>query len=150
MPSAKETLPDLSCACATARRASRLVTQLYSDHLRESSLEPTQFALLTALKSHPGKSQVVFGKALGLDKTTLSRNLKLLQKNGWVKTARVEGQRELGFFVTPAGLKLVNTATPAWQQAQEHLRSTMTDAEWKKVWDGLSILTRAAGGARKN
>jgi DNA-binding MarR family transcriptional regulator len=137
-------LPDLPCACATVRRAARLVTQLYGHHLRSNKLEASQFTLLSVLNRRPGNSQVVLGKVLGFDKTTLSRNLKLLQKKGWVESAAVEGRRERGLYLTAAGRKLVRAATPGWNRAQEQLRSAMSSAEWKTMWEAMRALTRAA------
>src|SRR5580704_11887816 len=87
------TLPDIHCACAGIRRAARLVTQLYS-HEMGWNAEPAQFSLLSALERHPGARQAPLGRALGLDKTTLSRNLKLMQRNGWVEAVPGKDRRE--------------------------------------------------------
>lgn|GEM_PF-2856126 len=73
-------VPELHCACATVRRASRLITQMYSDHLGVAEIEAAQMALLMAVQARPGITAVMLGKTMALDKTTLSRNLKLLQK----------------------------------------------------------------------
>jgi DNA-binding MarR family transcriptional regulator len=137
-------LPDLPCACATARRAARLVTQLYSAHLRSYGLEAAQVSLLAILKNRPGRSQTQLAKALGYDKTTLSRNLKLIEQNGWVKAEAIAGQRENGLYLTREGRKLVKQTAPGWDRAQEQLRSAMTRAEWKAMWKGMRALTRAA------
>jgi DNA-binding MarR family transcriptional regulator len=142
-------LPDLPCACATARRATRLVTQLYGEHLRKHDLEPTQLSLLTLLQKLPGKSQTAVTRVLGIDKTTLSRNLKLMQKNGWVYLDSVPRQNELGLFLTTAGVKLVKASQPDWKRAQDQLRSAMTAAEWDAMWNGLRLLSRAAAHARE-
>jgi len=136
-------LPGLPCACAAARRAARLVTQLYGEHLRPYGLEATQLALLSALDSKPGRSQVKLARALGLDKTTLSRNLKLLETNGWVASEPVDGRREAGLYLTTAGQRLVKKSHAGWSNAQQQLRSAMTRAEWDAMWNGLHLLTRA-------
>src|SRR5215469_9326929 len=76
-------LPDISnCACATLRRAARLVTQLYDEELR-LHLPASQFALLSAIKSRPECTQSMLARMLAFGKTTLSRNLALLRRNGW-------------------------------------------------------------------
>jgi DNA-binding MarR family transcriptional regulator len=137
-------LPDIPCACATARRAARLVTQMYSEHFRTYGLEAAQVSLLTFLDNQPGKSQTQLARALGYDKTTLSRNLKLLQKNGWTRTEPQEGHRESSLYLTPAGKKLVARTQPGWNRAQQQLRSAMTPTEWNAMWKGMRALTRAA------
>src|SRR5262249_39614614 len=63
-------LPDIVCACATLRRAARLVTQLYDEELR-LHLPASQFALLSAIESRPGCNQSMLARMLAFDKTTL-------------------------------------------------------------------------------
>jgi len=53
---------------------------MYSDHLGVAEIEAAQMALLMAVQARPGITAVMLGKTMALDKTTLSRNLKLLQK----------------------------------------------------------------------
>jgi DNA-binding MarR family transcriptional regulator len=142
MPHATE-LPDLYCACATVRRAARAVTNLYAEELR-NHLEPSQFALLAWLNGHPGSSQVALGKAMALDKATLSRNLRLMQNNGWLCQAPSEDKREKGFRLTPAGKDLLEAAKPHWKRAQDKMKSRMTAEQWDDMWQALRLLTIAA------
>jgi DNA-binding MarR family transcriptional regulator len=148
LPNTPAALPDLPCACATVRRAARLVTQLYGDHLRGNRLEASQISLLSILHNRPGRSQAVLARVLGFDKTTLSRNLKLLQKKGWVKSAPVEDRRELGLFLTEAGQDVVKATHPGWQRAQQQLQAAMSPAEWELMWKAMRTLTQAAYTAR--
>ena len=136
-------LPDLGCACANIRRAARLVTQLYS-HEMGSNLEPAQFSLLSALEYRPGASQAPLGHALGLDKTTMSRNLRLLRRNLWIEPAPTDDQRTRGFRLTPAGKKILATAKPGWVRAQTKLRAALKPGEWETM---LSAIGRVAGAA---
>ena len=137
-------LPDLGCLCATVRRTARLVSQFYGDHLREHGTEPAQMSLLMTLHHLPGKSQVALTRILGLDKTSLSRNLKLLKQKGIVETRRVAGQREPGFFLTPAGESRLKAAKPAWSRAQSQLRAAMSSEEWEAMTTTFRTLTRVA------
>jgi DNA-binding MarR family transcriptional regulator len=86
-------LPDLGCACANLRRAARLVTQFYS-HEIGPDVEPAQFSLLSVLHRNHRASQAPLGRALGLDKTTMSRNLGLMGTNGWIGLDSTEDRRE--------------------------------------------------------
>lgn len=137
-------LPDLFCACATVRRAARAVTNIYAGELR-NHLEPSQFALLAWLNGHPGCSQAALGKAMLLDKATLSRNLRLIRKNGWVEDVASTDRREKGFGLTATGRELLGAAKPAWKRAQDKLRARMTAEEWELMWKALQAVTRAAG-----
>jgi len=137
-------LPALACACASARRTARLITQLYS-HEMGSSIEPTQFALLSALRQMPGASQTPLGHALGLDKTTLSRNLRVMEKNGWIALALGQNdRRERGYQITAAGKKIFSATQAGWQRAQSKLQAALSPGQWDKT---LNIFNRAAQAA---
>lgn len=135
-------LPELACACATIRRTARLVTQLYSHEMRP--VEPGQFALLTAFASHPGVSQATLGRALGIDKTTLSRNLRLLERNNWIIAGPTSDQRERGYRLTNAGKKTLASTEAGWLRAQRRLRSALKPGEWETI---MNVFGRVAGAA---
>jgi DNA-binding MarR family transcriptional regulator len=141
--------PDLLCACATARRAARALTQLYDSQLRSCGVEVPQMGLLGILYSRPGSSQAALGRMLGMDKTTLSRNFKLLKRKGWVEPATTQDERERGFRLTPAGRQRLQEAKPLWKKAQDQLRSTMTAGEWDIMWNAMRVTTEAAYKARQ-
>ena len=146
---AADALADLPCACATARRAARAVTQLYDGHLRAAEIEGTQFALLSVLSSFGPCNQAAIGERFALDKTTLSRNLKLLKNNGWIESAETADGRERRYVLTAAGERRLAAARPAWRRAQEHLRSSMTEKEWDAMWKAFRTLTTAAHTAQR-
>lgn len=150
-PSASvEKPPDLLCACGTARRAARALTQLYDSQLRSCGVEVPQLGLLGILYSRPGSSQAALGRMLGMDKTTLSRNFKLLKRKGWVEPAATKDERERGFRLTPAGRERLRVAKPLWKKAQDQLRSSMSDGEWETMWKVLRVTTQAAYKARQD
>lgn len=138
---------DLSCACATARRAARALTQMYDHHLRASGIEGTQFALLEALDGVGPCSQIVIGRGFGLDKTTLSRNLALLIRKGWVHATAGADGRERIYALTPAGTRKLHAARPSWRRAQAELRASMSATEWDAMWKALGALTTVASRA---
>jgi DNA-binding MarR family transcriptional regulator len=141
-------LPDLNCACAGLRRAARLVTQLYS-HEMGGNVEPTQFALLSALSQLPGASRSPIGYALGLDKTTLSRNLRVMEKNGWIEPALSEDRRERGYRLTALGGKILAEAKPGWLRAQAKLRAAFDPGEWEETLKAFDRTAEAALAAQR-
>jgi DNA-binding MarR family transcriptional regulator len=147
---ASDALADIPCACATVRRAARAVTQLYDGHLRSSEIEGTQFALLSVLRSIGPCNQTAIGERFALDKTTLSRNLKLLKHKGWIEAAPADDGRERRYGLTAAGEARLAAARPAWRRAQEHLRASMTAKEWNAMWKAFRTLTVAAQAARRD
>jgi DNA-binding MarR family transcriptional regulator len=137
-------LADYRCACATARQVARVLTQLYDSRLRDSGLEAPQFALMMALDRQGPCSQVAIGRRHALDKTTVSRNLKLLERNGWIDGSVSDDRRERQFTLTPAGRARVAAAKPEWKKAQDELRSTMTAGQWDAMFRAFTTVTEAA------
>lgn len=142
----KSQLPDLSCACATLRRAARLVTQLYSQEMR-GTVEPPQFSLLTALSVSPGMSQSRFGIVMGLDKTTVSRNLRVMKAYGWIESTSAGDGRERGYKLTPLGKETLASAKPAWLRAQKKLQAVLKPGGWEKLFATLSHVADAVDRA---
>ena len=138
-----QALPELACACATVRRAARLVTLLYARELAPR-IEPAQYALLTALEHIPGCTQTTLGRVLGLDKTTLSRNLLVLKKTGWIEPGVTDDLRERGYRLTQLGEAELAASRPAWKRAQRKLRAAMKQGEWESTFAMLASLTEAA------
>lgn len=141
-------LPDLHCACANIRRAARLVTQLYGYEMGWNA-EPAQFSLLSMLSRRPGASQASLGLALGLDKTTLSRNLRLMQRNGWIEPVPAEDRRARGYRLTPAGEKILSTTKAGWTRAQSKLRAALKPGDWETALEIIGRVAEAAVAARK-
>jgi DNA-binding MarR family transcriptional regulator len=139
---------EIKCACAAVRQAARVVTQIYEEELRQQLPMP-QFGLLSLIDRHPGCNQATLAGILDFDKTTLSRNLKLLAKNGWIGHARSDDQRERGYHLTAGGAKLLKAAKPGWKRAQKRLRSAMTGGQWEAMWRTFGNITRAARESRK-
>ena len=142
-------LVELPCACATIRRASRAVTQLYDSWLRRHGIEGPQFAVLAMLDHHGACNQATLGRMFDLDKTTLSRNLKLLKQKGWIAIAAGADARERRVALTGAGRRRLGAARPAWRKAQAQLRATIGDDEWNDMWKAMRALTQAAQVAQR-
>ncbi|MBN9661441.1 MAG: winged helix-turn-helix transcriptional regulator [Acidobacteria bacterium] len=142
-PSETGPLPDLQCLCANLRRAARLVTQLYSQEMGPW-LEPAQYSLLTALNMINTSGQAALGRILGLDKTTLSRNLKVLQRNRWIELAESKDRRERGYRLTAEGKAILARTNPGWQRAQERLRAALPPGEWETLMSTFRRVAEAA------
>jgi DNA-binding MarR family transcriptional regulator len=152
MPTTDETsysVEGIVCACATIRRASRAVTQLYDRWLRDHGIEGPQFALLAMLERLGECNQTTMGQRLDLDKTTLSRNLKLLKQRGWIDVAAGTDARERRVALTADGQRRLAAAKPAWRKAQSRLRSALNEHDWDAMLHLLDSVTYAARRARR-
>jgi len=137
----------LSCALAATRRTARLMTQFYDACLSEAGIEAAQFALLMALDTAKDKGQAALGQMLGMDKTTLSRNLKVLREKGWVESVAGEDARRRSVSLTAEGRLRLREAKPAWRRAGERFREGMTEREWSGMWASLEAMNKAVAKA---
>lgn len=106
-----------TCACSALRHASRAVTQHYERHFRGSGLRATQFTVLATLAQTGPLSISELSAKLGLERTTLSRNLRLLENKGWVSAMAHGDQRVRRMTLTSKGKKKAMTALPVWKRA---------------------------------
>ena len=141
--------PEDACACATSRHIARLLTQLYDRFLRKAGVEAPQFALLVAIDKEERSHQSAIGLQCAMDRTTVSRNLRLLERKDWIKSTRGRDRRERHVTLTLAGRKRLAAGWPEWRKAQNHLRSVMTGEEWKNMFHMLQVVTDAAQTAHR-
>ena len=141
---AAEPLTDLACACATARQIARLLTQHYDGWLRGTGIEAPQFALLMTLDKQGPCSQALIGRRYAIDKTTISRNLRLLERNGWIESSRASDRRERRSALTAAGRKRLAGARSEWKKAQDQLRARMGVKQWERMFETFRTVARAA------
>ena len=106
-----------SCACSALRRASRAVTQHYEKHFRGSGLRATQFTILATLAQTGPLSISELSDQLGLDRTTLSRNLRLIEDKGWIAALGHDDQRVRKMALTPKGMRKASAALAFWKRA---------------------------------
>ena len=135
-------LSDLGCACASARRLARTLTQLYDRRLRRADIEAPQFAILATLHGGPS-SQTALGHRHALDNATVSRNLRVLVAKGWVGYGASDDRRQRQVALTAAGQARLAKARVEWQHAQAELQSVMTGAQWRAMFATFRAVTTA-------
>jgi DNA-binding MarR family transcriptional regulator len=135
------------CLCNALRQASRAVSRLYDEELRGIGLRTTQYSLLRALAQTGQVRQRDLGGLTSLDETTLTRNLRPLIDSGWVAIEAGEDRREKLVRITESGEAKMMEALPAWERAQQRLRSRMPEAAWGGLLAALPDLVRMADEA---
>src|SRR6202022_3057883 len=95
--------PSLPCMCASFRRASRALTQLYDQALRPVGLRATQFTILQELSLAGEVSQGGRAQILAMDSTTLTRTLRIMGREGWIAERRGADRRERLLRLAKAG-----------------------------------------------
>jgi DNA-binding MarR family transcriptional regulator len=112
------------CLCFRARRVSRVLTRLYDEALRPLGVQATQLTLMSGIAGagERGQSMARLTEMLAMDPTTLSRNLKPLEKAGLAVVGRAEGDRRVRVArLTEEGERVLADALPLWRSAQDRL-----------------------------
>lgn len=121
MKNATDLWPTKDCYCLAARREARALTRLYEKKLRPHGLRATQFSVLAALALKGPTPVSELAEFLGLDRTSLTRNAVVLERNDWVTSERSQDARERLLRLTLAGRRKVEAAFPAWREVQDLL-----------------------------
>jgi DNA-binding MarR family transcriptional regulator len=107
------------CACNQLRRATRGITALYESALAPSQLKATQLPILVGLGSTGDLSVTALADALALDRTTLTRNLRVLEERGLVRMCESDDDARVRMVsLTLAGSDVLANALSRWEQMQ--------------------------------
>jgi DNA-binding MarR family transcriptional regulator len=133
-----------NCACLKARMAARAVTRAYDGMLRPVGLRATQLSVLVAVAIDGAISIAALADFLGMDRTTLTRNLRPLQKQGLISVGPEGWRRSRNLAITKKGRSRIREALPLWERAQEALREKLGSQGWVDVRAGLDRLVETA------
>lgn len=111
-------ISDVQCLCATARAASRELTRRYDEALRPAGLRTTQLSLLSRLADDGPLPVTQLAARLGLDRTSLTRELQVLVGRDLVAVDRGADRRSRVVSLTLAGREVLAAAWPQWERAQ--------------------------------
>lgn len=106
------------CTCFRVRKLTRLMSQRYDQALAPAALNLNQYSILRRVGGEP-RSIGEFARELGMDRSTLSRDLKPLLAAGWLASVAGEDARQRRVQVTAAGKRAIARAIPLWQAAQD-------------------------------
>jgi DNA-binding MarR family transcriptional regulator len=110
------------CACFSARKTARLLTQYFDRYLRPTGLRATQFTVLVALIQFGQPVQLnMIAEVLGMERTTLTRNLRHLEEKGLIGTESGSDRRVKLISITERGKEMAKQVFPTWKQAQEEI-----------------------------
>jgi len=138
-------VPDIEvCANANLRKAMRSVSQAYDAALKPSGLRATQFTLLAILARRGPMPLTELAEIVVIERTTLTRNLKPLERDGLVVSRQTDDQRVRALAITPKGKRVLEKAIPLWQAAQNDLRRRLGRAQWTDLLGALSATVSAS------
>ena len=127
-----------ACACYKMRKAARKINRMYDEALRPSGIKPTQFTLLATVALRHDITLTELAETLGMERTTLLRNLKPMERDGLVDVSAEGYRRARSANITDKGVAVMEEALPLWRSAQKSLKKRLGDDIWKRVQSELT------------
>ena len=112
------------CTCFRVRKLARTVSRLYDQQLAATGLKTSQFSMLRAI-AHKAQTIQHLAASLGMERTTLTRNLRPLTSAGWITVVPGPDARQRIVAIAPAGLAMIDQALNAWHTAQRQIEDTL-------------------------
>lgn len=109
------------CTCFLLRRAARRTTQIYDQALAPLGLSLNEYSILRRAREPASLGELA--ERAGMDRSTLSRNLRPLLANGWIEQLRDGDARRRRVATSTSGRQLLRRAEPAWRRAQTQVEA---------------------------
>jgi DNA-binding MarR family transcriptional regulator len=132
-------MTDDICLCTGLRQAAHAMTEIYDEALAPSGLKITMFRVIRRLSEAGEPTISELAEIVGLDRSSLGRNLRVLERGGLVTFICGADERSKVVQLTSKGQKALKTALPLWRGVQKRMRSTL-GAEQDAVFRVLSIV----------
>ena len=128
------------CASFNLRRTARAVTRAYDEALLQTGMRSTQFTILVGIAKNQPVSIGALAGVLIIDPTTLTRSLRLLQKDGLITISNRSTMRQRFLALTAKGEHALARSLPAWRKVHERLVSTVGTEHWNDLRNKLENL----------
>jgi DNA-binding MarR family transcriptional regulator len=132
-----------NCVCFNLRRVARAVTKFYDAEMRRHGIRPTQGSILASLMAKDAWNMAELSDWLGMERTTLVRNLRPLQRDGFVKSVGGGRGNRVELTITTKGRNLIEKLAPAWKAAQSGVVKTLGENRWSAILSDLETATLA-------
>lgn len=132
-----------NCVCFNLRRVTRAVTQFYDAEMRRHGIRPTQGSILASLMNKDRWNMAELTDWLGMERTTLVRNLRPLQRDGLVQINGGGRGNLVELSITSKGRKQFEKLTPAWKAAQCAVVKTLGEKRWSAILSDLETAVSA-------
>jgi len=137
--------PARSCVCFNLRKSARAITQRYEEALKPTGLRATQFSLLVATRLMSTITISNLAKTLVMDRTTLTRNIKPLEKQGLLRvTLGKNDHREREVVLTGSGQAILDKALPLWKAVQKDVEKDLGQDRFDRLLHDLSATVEIA------
>jgi len=119
-----------TCLCLHAQRAARALARRFDLALKPTGLTSGQFSLLMSLNRPEAPGMGAVAHLLAMDRTTLTANLKPLERRGLVTVAvDPDDRRGRRLALTPAGRDMLAAAVPIWRRVHGEIEQGLADPD---------------------
>jgi DNA-binding MarR family transcriptional regulator len=130
------------CASFNFRRTARAVTRFFDSAFQTTGIRSTQFAILVGVAKTQPTSISALAELLVIDSTTLTRSLRLLEKDGLLVVSKRSIRRQRFVSLTSHGEQVLSDAVPEWQKAQERFTRAIGQDYWANLRNELERLAQ--------
>ena len=131
-----------TCTCGELRKAARAITLLYDNAFKSTGLLSTQFNVLQAIYNIDSIRISDLANKLGMDRTTLTRNLSVLERQGFIKISQGKDQRTRIVTATQKGRSAVSKTVLLWNEVQRKVKQEMGENSWRELMQNLGQLVK--------
>lgn len=128
------------CIGARVRIINRKITRMYDEALRPLGIKFSQMNILTFVIVRGPVQSIRISEGLSIEKSTLSRNLNILEKNGWIDCSSSEVGNVRYVKITRAGGALLMKAAPAWSKVQKKVKALLSEKTVETLAEAESSL----------
>lgn len=133
-----------TCVGLNARAAARHVTEFIEARLAKGGMSLSRFSLLAQIATQNDDSLTALAERTGIDQSTLSRNIKVLERDGLVEVAIFSpDQRRRAIWLTERGARALEAAIPLWREAQDELADHIDSKRVARLLRAASALPKA-------
>jgi len=133
-------MPDDTCHCILLRKASRKLSSYYDEALAPLGINIGQFSLLRNIKRLQPVSLTELATKVELDRSTVGRNTKVLERMGLVTIGHGEDQREALLSLTEQGSELLARGAPLWDGVQDDIEARLGAEKTRQLQELLAAL----------
>ena len=126
-----------NCTCFNLRRVTRVITQCFDAELRKYGIRVTQTPILSALQARSGWSMTELSDWLGMERTTLVRNLRPLQREGLIQISSGGQGGHVELAITTKGRAALSKMLPGWRSVQKKVVATLGEKRWSAILGDL-------------
>lgn len=113
------------CLAVRTRLLSRTITGIYDEALRPHGMTVGQLNVLVLVAKRGEMPATAIAKRLNMEKSTVSRNVRLMREKGWLEVDSAAAGRDQPLSLTPRGESLIEASVPAWQEAQKRAHAIL-------------------------